>query len=266
MKKKLSLLVALLIATMMFSQVRIGSAGAVDNSLVLEVDKNSKNGGVLIPQVELTSDLESKNPLTFDPAEGLMVYNINTVATNPKEGFYIWFNSRWNYIADNNNMVNDMVLLNNNLSQNFAIPTTGTYVNTNTINYSLFSNNISGASLNPTTRVVTLPKGNYTVHAVIEFTATGLSTTDQIPGGSGVNAMEFVGKIINPSTTTQYGVSKVANSILRNQVKKGQMLFNFKFSLAAQTDIVLAIAKSTGGSYEGNITVNNYSLHIQSGK
>lgn len=58
----------------------------------------STNNGVLVPQISLTSNLNSASPVT-NPVAGLLVYNIGA---NQINGFYYWTGSTWQLLSASN--------------------------------------------------------------------------------------------------------------------------------------------------------------------
>jgi hypothetical protein len=109
--KKISLCVALLAAsTILSAQVAFGTDKA-DTNLILKI--NSKPaptsmvfGGILFPRVALSS-ASNFAPVTGTPANGLMVYNINTSGSDKTRvfpGLYYWSttDSQWHRAAQNN--------------------------------------------------------------------------------------------------------------------------------------------------------------------
>jgi len=94
--KKYLLLSPLLISMTMFSQVGIGTTSP-DPSSILDI--RSSNSGLLVPRVNLTSTTDA---ITIpNPAESLLVYNLNTI-NNVSRGFYYWQDNVWTPIKSNN--------------------------------------------------------------------------------------------------------------------------------------------------------------------
>ncbi len=177
----------------MTAQVKIGSTGSVNSALMLEVD-NSTNQGVLLPKVELGTSLTDTNAPIKSPTEGLLVYNEGKTG-DQKEGLYIWKEASWRLMADNNNMVNDLVLRNESLNKSILNTSIGSFTNLNDFSVSVFSNNISDSSID-TNNYIHLPKGNYFVQVVIDYLANNITASNQISGTNGINLMKFLGSYI----------------------------------------------------------------------
>lgn len=80
--------VLLLMAKLSFGQIGIMTT---DPDASAQLDINSNNKGILIPRLELSSDLSSPDPVS-SPAEGLLIFNIGI---DQQEGLYYWSGSRW---------------------------------------------------------------------------------------------------------------------------------------------------------------------------
>lgn len=82
------------------AQVGIGTYSP-DASSILDI--KSKNAGLLIPRLELKG-INYSTPVS-KPANGLLVYNINT-QNDVTPGFYFWANDKWNRISETVNAWN----------------------------------------------------------------------------------------------------------------------------------------------------------------
>ena len=82
------------------AQVGIGT-DSPDASSILDI--KSKNAGLLIPRLELKG-INYSTPVS-KPANGLLVYNINT-QNDVTPGFYFWANDKWNRISETVNAWN----------------------------------------------------------------------------------------------------------------------------------------------------------------
>ncbi|MCH7403725.1 hypothetical protein ACFOUP_11135 [Belliella kenyensis] len=109
-KKGLVLIVSLIFFGNVFGQTGIGTV-TPHPSTVLEVSSESRNGGVLFPQVNLTSAVDvSTIP---NPVAGLMVYNTQNAGAGSNavqaNNYYYWDGSRWQKVI-NTLEVKDLLL------------------------------------------------------------------------------------------------------------------------------------------------------------
>lgn len=94
MKARLLLLAVFLFSgTALTAQVGINIENP-DPSSALDIHSTDK--GLLIPRVNLSSDLNSASPIS-DPADGLLIYNSGA---NQAKGFYFWNGSKWNNLSE----------------------------------------------------------------------------------------------------------------------------------------------------------------------
>lgn len=85
------------------AQVGIGTPNP-KGSAMLDVEATDK--GILIPRVTLTN-LTTFSPITGEPVEGLLVYNIGDSAPgddSKPHGFYFWKDQKWNQVVDKVNL------------------------------------------------------------------------------------------------------------------------------------------------------------------
>lgn len=88
--KKLFLLCTLFMCNLIFAQVGIGTTNPNASS---QLDINSNDKGILIPQVELTS-LTDTTTITNGNVDSLLIYNIDSSPISA--GYYYWSNATWN--------------------------------------------------------------------------------------------------------------------------------------------------------------------------
>jgi hypothetical protein len=99
MKKIFSLMIFTVSASLMYSQVGIGTPSPVTSAVL---DITSSNKGVMIPNVALTA-VNSKAPLAGNLVDGTMVFNTATSGTGDNKvfpGVYIWSADKWNYPSE----------------------------------------------------------------------------------------------------------------------------------------------------------------------
>ncbi len=90
MNKNLFLMGLILLGSILFSQVGVGT-NVPDSSSVLDISSSDK--GVLFPRVNLIS---STDIVTIpNPANGLVIYNTNTQNDIEEDNFYYWNGSVW---------------------------------------------------------------------------------------------------------------------------------------------------------------------------
>jgi hypothetical protein len=101
MKKNLLFMLILIVlsSASVSAQVRIGDSSEPTKGAVLDLNATTYKGGLLLPQVNLTT-LTALSDLTVTPDEqgdlkGLLVYNIN-ITTGV--GIYVWNGSKWEAI------------------------------------------------------------------------------------------------------------------------------------------------------------------------
>ncbi|WP_312398297.1 hypothetical protein [Chryseobacterium sp.] len=90
-----SALILFLCNTFTFAQIGIGTPSP-DASAMLQI--SSKNKGVLLPSISLTSLTD--NATIPSPTEGLMVWNNGTGGLT-QTGFYYWSQAKWNMLSVN---------------------------------------------------------------------------------------------------------------------------------------------------------------------
>lgn len=162
-----------------YAQVGIGIANP-SSSAMLQI--NSKNKGVLFPNIALTSGTD--NVTIPSPANGLIVWNSGTGGLS-EVGFYYWNNSKWNMVSVNstNNINGGTASLWNNSATN-----SGNYGGANT-NLSLGTNTSDDL-----------------VFKVNSITSGRLGVNNSISFGNGSNAGQN-GIAIGSSSTAFQGVA-----------------------------------------------------------
>ncbi|WP_288447674.1 hypothetical protein [uncultured Chryseobacterium sp.] len=264
MKKKYTLLLLLIAAQTIIAQVAIGKT-IVNNSAVLEVS-DSNNKGVIFPRVDIKDQFNKTSPVN-NPVEGLMVYNQgNTISP----GLYLWKNNKWTQLSDTYNLVDYMMLQRTTDYSVLGGLANGTYKNFNDAALTVIYNGI-GAAYNSTTGVVTLlGNSGYLVNVCMDVRTAIESSTAGV-AGTPVHAHQYLVKLIDPVTGTQYGktISLNTQSIASNKTQTLNMSFSFVTNSATPINLVPAIAHDTGGTYEngvGGTTPNNGEIIITNAK
>lgn len=262
--KRNYMLLFLSIAQMICAQVAIGKT-TVSSSAVLDVSE-STNKGVLLPRVDLVSLTNTTLPVS-NPAEGLVVYNKgNTISP----GLYLWKNNKWNQLSDTYNLVSYMILQRPTDYTILGGSANGTYKNFNDAAFTLISNDI-GASYNTANGLITLPgNSGYLVNMCLSIRTALESTTAGI-GGTPVHLHQYLVRLIDPVSGTQYGktISINAQSIASNKTHTLNMSFSFVTTSATPITLLPSIAHDTGGTYQsgaGGTTPNNGEIIITNAK
>lgn len=252
------------IAQITYAQVAIGKT-TVNSSAVLEVSESS-NKGVLLPRVDIIDILNNTSPVN-NPAEGLVVYNKgNTISP----GIYLWKNNKWTQLADTYNLASYMMLQRTtdyNILGNLA---NGTFKNFTDAAFTTISNDI-GASYNTTTGLITLPgNSGYLVNVCLNIKTTLESSTLGI-GGTPVHLHQYLVKLVDPVSGTQYGrtISINAQSIASNKTHTLNLSFSFVATFDTPINLVPSIAHDAGGTYQlnaGGTSPNNGEIIITNAK
>ena len=241
------------------AQVKIGEI-ADDNSAALQVSDFS-NKGVLIPRVEIT-DITNKQKPIANPADGMIVYNHGHVIA---EGVYIWFNNKWNQLADTNNIVG-FLLLQRTTDYPMSLPA-NTFVNLSNADLQIFHNDF-GAIYDDATGIITLPgKSGYIINMCLNIRTTAETATSGV-ASTPVNAHNYQVKLINPNTGTQYGETINFNAISSGSVSTAKShIVNVSFSFYTRgttpLEIIPSIAHGTNGTYTGDIIIENIKIDVQ---
>nr|WP_315030987.1 hypothetical protein [uncultured Chryseobacterium sp.] len=266
--KKSYILLLFIIAQSIYAQVGIGKT-TINSSAVLEISE-STNKGVLIPRVDIVDILNNTTPVS-NPATGLVVYN---KGNSISPGLYVWKNNRWTQIADTYNLVSYMILQRTTdytILGNFA---NGTFKNFTDAAFTVVSNDI-GATYSTASGAITLPgNSGYLVNLCLNI-RTALETTTAGIGGTAVHLHQYLVKLVDPVTGTQYGktISINAQSIASNKTHTLNMSFSFVSTSATPITLVPSIAHDAGGTYQlgaggaapnnGEIVITNTKVDIQ---
>ncbi|WP_123945479.1 hypothetical protein [Chryseobacterium sp. G0186] len=266
--KKSYILLLLIIAQTIFAQVAIGKS-TVNSSAVLDVS-SSTNKGVLLPRVDIIDVLSNTSPVN-NPAEGLVVYN---KGNSISPGVYIWKNNMWTLLADTYNLVSYMMLQRTTDYNVLGGLANGTYKNFTDAAFNVVSNDI-GALYNTSSGLIVLPgNSGYLVNVCLNI-RTALETTTTGIGNTSIHLHQYLVKLVDPVSGTQYGktISINAQSIASNKTHTLNMSFSFVTSSAASIVLVPAIAHDNGGTYQsgaggsspnnGEIIITNAKIDIQ---
>ncbi|ROI04407.1 hypothetical protein EGI16_09430 [Chryseobacterium sp. G0240] len=268
MKKSYIILLLLCIVQTLYAQVAIGKT-TVTSSAVLDVSQ-STNKGVLLPRVDIVDILNNTSPVN-NPAEGLIVYN---KGNSISPGIYVWKNNRWTQLADTYNLVSYMILQRASDYTILGNFTNGTFKNFTDAAFTVVSNDI-GASYNTASGVITLPgNSGYLVNLCLNIRTAQESTTAGI-GGTPVHLHQYLVKLVDPVSGTQYGktISINAQSIASNKTHTLNLSFSFVATSATPITLVPSIAHDAGGTYQlgsggtapnnGEIIITNTKVDIQ---
>lgn len=262
--KRNYILLFLSIAQIIYAQVAIGKT-TVNSSAVLEVSE-ATNKGVLPPRVDIVSLTNNTIPV-LNPAEGLVVYNNgNTISP----GLYLWKNNKWNQLSDTYNLVSYMILQRATDYPILGSLANGTYKNFNDAAFTTISNDI-GASYNSGTGAITLPgNSGYLVNMCFNIKTTLESTTAGIAGGP-IHLHQYLVRLIDPVSGTQYGktISINAQSIASNKTHTLNMSFSFVTTSTTPITLLPSIAHDAGGTYQsgsGGAAPNNGEIIITNAK
>lgn len=268
MKKNYILLVFLITYNLLFSQVAIGKT-TVDPSAVLEVS-NLGNRGVLLPRIDIVDILNNSLPIA-SPAEGLLVYN---KGNSISPGLYLWQNNKWNQIADTYNLVSYLILHRTTNYSVLAGTPNGTFKNFDDAAFTVLKNDI-GASYDNSTGYITLPgNSGYLVNVCFNIATTQESTTAGIANGP-LQLHQYIMRLIDPSTGTQYGksISINATSIANTKVHTLNLSFSFVTTSSTTIKLMPSLAHANGGTYQsgsggnspnnGEIIITNAKIDIQ---
>lgn len=246
--------------------VGIGTNGIVDDSAILHVGNVDKKG-VLFPQVELLDDLSNTNYPIENPVNGMIIYNIGKAQFH---GYYYWDNNQWKLMGDSSNVVTDSVFrITTPITSFLASNPIGTYSDVNSNTWEQFSNNISGLS-GTSNGVFTLPPGSYLIHINANISIPDLSTSAGIYND--LHLVKLSAKLYDGASNT-FGSTRVDNGVLRSGVHQYSTNFDIEFTIDSLKTMQLALSMADGGSYSngvggaapnnGNITINNISIHFQ---
>ncbi|KMQ58578.1 hypothetical protein ACM46_21260 [Chryseobacterium angstadtii] len=216
--------------------------------------------------MDIVDVLSSTSPIN-NPTDGLLVYN---KGNSISPGLYLWKNDRWNQISDTYNLVSYMILQRNldyTILGGFA---NGTFKNFNDAAFTVISNDI-GASYNTVSGVITLPgNSGYLVNVCLNI-RTALESTTLGIGGTPVHLHQYLIKLIDPVSGTQYGktISLNAQSIASNKTHTLNLSFSFVTTSTTPITLLPSIAHDAGGTYQsgsGGTAPNNGEIIITNAK
>ncbi|MDR6921059.1 hypothetical protein [Chryseobacterium sp. 2987] len=262
--KRNYILLFLLIVQLFYAQVAIGKT-SVNASAVLEVSE-STNKGVLLPRVDIVDILNNTTPIN-NPAEGLLVYN---KGNSISPGLYLWKNNRWSQIADTYNLVSYMILQRNTDYPILGSLNNGIYKDFTDAALTVVSNDI-GASYSTATGAITLPgNSGYLVNVCLNIKTTLESSSAGI-GNTPVHLHQYLVRLWDPATNTQYGktISINAQSIASNKTHTLNLSFSFVTTSTTPINLMPSIAHDAGGTYQmgsGGTTPNNGEIIITNTK
>ncbi|UKB84786.1 hypothetical protein LF887_03880 [Chryseobacterium sp. MEBOG06] len=262
--KKSYILLLLMIAQIIYAQVAIGKT-SITPSAVLDVSQNS-NKGVLLPRVDIVDILSNTSPVN-NPAEGLVVYN---KGNSISPGLYLWKNNKWTQLADTYNLASYMILQRTADYSILGNLANGTYKNFTDAAFTVVSNDI-GASYNNATGAITLPgDSGYLVNVCLNIKTALESTTAGI-GGTPVHLHQYLVRLVDPVSGTQYGktISINAQSIATNKTHTLNLSFSFVVTSTTPISLVPSIAHDAGGTYQsgaGGISPNNGEIIVTNTK
>lgn len=266
--KKSYILLLFIIAQTIYAQVGIGKT-TVNSSAVLEVSE-STNKGVLLPRIDITDILNKTTPVN-NPTDGLVVYN---KGNSISPGIYIWKNNKWTQMADTYNLVSYMMLQRTTDYTILGNLANGTFKNFTDAAFTVVSNDI-GATYNTGSGAISLPgNSGYLVNLCLNI-RTALESASAGIGGTQVHLHQYLVKLVDPVTGTQYGktISINAQSIASNKTHTLNMSFSFVSTSATPITLVPSIAHDAGGTYQngaggaapnnGEIIITNTKVDIQ---
>ena len=262
--KRSYILLLLIIAQTIYAQVAIGKTSLAP-SAVLEVSE-STNKGVLLPRVDIVDILNNTSPVN-SPAEGLVVYN---KGNSISPGLYLWKNNRWTQLADTYNLASYMMLQRTTDYAILGSLANGTYKNFTDAAFTVVSNDI-GASYNTGSGIITLPgNSGYLVNVCLNI-KTNLESTSGGIGGTPVHLHQYLVRLVDPVSGTQYGktISINAQSIASNKTHTLNLSFSFVATSSTPITLVPSIAHDAGGTYQlnsGGNTPNNGEIIVTNAK
>lgn len=222
-------------------------------SAVLDMSVNSQGKTFLPPRVSLGPLTDNVNPIN-NPAEGLIVYNIGS---SQLPGFYIFQDGIWSLLASRENSVSN-ALLQKTTASNISL--TNTF---NTVpNFTQFFNNTSG-SIVFSNNAITLQPGMYVVSVELNV-STSETSTNGIGGTlARTHSHFYAARLWNGTTSLGGVVNSNASSNTSATLKKHVVSFSFAFTLSNTETVSFQLARRPGGTYNGDITLNNAFIHIE---
>lgn len=226
-------------------------------SAVLDLSNNTNNKAFLPPRVTLTTLTDINTPIS-NPEEGLIIYNIGTTQL---PGFYIFIDGVWSLMATRENSIMNAVF-ENKTATTLTTSIIGSFV---TIGNLLSLDNNSGGDivLNTGNNSFTLQPGKYIVNGILNITTAETNTGAAISNGTiRTHAHYYTGRLWDGDTIIG---QEVQLNVISNTSgdKKHSVSFNFSFELSTVKTVNFQLARRSGGSYSGNITLNNTTIFIE---
>lgn len=254
MKNLLYVIIFIFSITVTWGQQTVINEHEGHDSAVLDISQTSGQG--FIPsRVALASDLTSTTNPVSNPVEGLIVYN---TGNNHLKGYYIWNSGIWSLMATRENSTTNTIFRQGSGSNTVTFSganfqTLGFITNgfVNTIPELLHNNG-----------QFTVPPGSYVLHLVMNVNTTE-TTTGAI--GNRVHAHFYQGRLYTSDGTVLSGPIQVNESSIAGSsaAKSHTISINFPFTIEETTTFDLQLARRTGGSFDGAITVRDAFIHLE---
>lgn len=227
-----------------------------DISSVVDLSNNTSNKAFLPPRVSLTTLTSTSTPIS-NPAEGLIVYNIGT---SQLPGYYIFIDNSWTLMATRENSIMNAVF-ENKTATNATLSTIGTFTTIGSL--SVLDNNSGGDIVLSGGNSFTLQPGKYVISCALNIETAETNTGAAVSNGTvRTHAHYYTGRIFD-------GTSIVGQEIQLNAIsntsgsKKHAVTFDFSFEISTAKTVSFQLARRSGGSYSGDITLNNTSIFIE---
>lgn len=232
-------------------------------SAILDIS-NTTGQGFLPPRVVLSDDLTNNMSPVNNPIEGLIVYNIGT---NQLKGYYIWNDGIWSLMATKGNSITNAIFRQG--SGTNTITFSGTTFQTIDFITNDFVNTIPELSHN--NGQFTVPAGSYVLHLVMNIN-TGETTSGRI--NNRVHAHFYQGRLYTSSGNVLSGPIEVNESSIATSTgsssnpnyvgaRSHMISINFSFRVEETTTFSLQLARRTGGTFNGAITVRDAFVHLE---
>lgn len=248
----------LIFLTALFSSLSFNGQTVINSktghpSAILDMSTNSLGKTFLPPRVSLNLLTDIVTPIN-NPAEGLIIYNIGN---NQLEGYYIFQDGIWSLLASRENSVSNAV---------FQRTTASNISLTNTFNgipdFTQLFNNTFG-SINISNDAITLQPGMYVVS--VELNVLTSETNINSIGGTVARTHShfYAARLWNGTVSLGGVVNSNASSNTSATLKKHVVSFSFSFTLTNTETVSFQLARRAGGTYNGDITLNNAFIHIE---
>lgn len=223
-------------------------------SAILDLSNNTNNKAFLPPRVVLAALNDITTPIS-NPADGLIVYNTGTTQL---PGYYIFVDGVWSLMATRENSIMNAFYENKTAT---AFTMSSSFANVG--GFSLLGNNSGGDITLSGGNSFTLQPGKYVVTVMLNITTTETSSGAAISNGTvHTHAHYYTGRLWD-------GAAALGQTIQLNAIsntsgnKKHSLMFNFSFELTTPKTVNFQLARRTGGTYTGDITLNNSSVFIE---